>query len=1152
MARLPSLQHRSVKKDALEVAAKKNQVMMQSTTSRDKWASRQIPSLTSTSTSFTAFADRAYKTFGGSEAASAPDAVVSWGQATRLNALAETEMKRIESLKRLKAATGNDGPPGCKVTHMTRKNSQLSALAHDRKYVIHRLDETSEKTEDRHARARVFNDHWLATLLYPIPRPWEILTTELRERLPPAPMDPSVAPVHVVPEEKQDDLQILTKISLSLASPTSTLASPAAKSILVSPKADDKDGAGSSAGDSVEDDSADLEWETGDVREIVVTCLQFQALETPPAQKGRKELSVMSRCTFCRLIGALDGLFFQGKVRMGRALACFDEFTESFTFEDVDGKAKELKGVRLSTIPDKGGKHNLDFDMLTELDLEELPIVKLFTRILQDMISDLREAPRGFRRESAAVYTRNVFFDSLLPKAKGYGDKRTAFVQAQIDAAMAQDLKIEQARAEAKRERAEDEADAADVDDTSSSHEAEDAELEAPTDNGSRLYTHTFVVLKGETLACQLMDPEVMRLMIEITPLCSQLFDAYADIPTACGQGSMSLTALLRFCGDFALFPNHVDYKTIHWLYSTAGGVIELPPPPEAPTPAKVEVKDNEIEKPLEGKGKSKGKRKGKQQTQPEEGKRKGKRQQQQPPEEKSPLAGCIFYLGKWIKEHLHWMTKSATEQTAAERRSLAILHAMSDWMSGQGVSSAELFGFKDGEASEISLGELQQVVKFMNLDAPPTEADVEKLLSLLLPPIEPPASVVKQEEPPSPSPTSPAQKTKTGKVPRFAQDETSSPSSPTSPTAKLSSALKTSKPAPKAFPAAPLTEREPGPSQEPEQQLPEKLGFDTLQMALMAVGKMKERDCRATNLFLGEISKMSREESNAAIFFREVYHYAQATDVTPDELFDKMDVDLRGVIPATEMVTQVHELFRRAGLASPALSIDYPFYVLDKKGDSMLRKEVFVRLLKQVKKAEKHRALQDTLHPIFLASATEEMPHKKKGARLFGLTAFVETVVKIGLEHLTHHGNATQKELSLYHKLIWLVTFLLWSFDCQKEKVATMARPQTTASVASSCASRPVSRPRSRPLSGFKGEPDRPYPMYKPPISLLMERKPRLFVDALKEPPGWALQKGLEDVLLQNCISKLKKARAENEDTFVAFDRLLLEAVTSCREHAF
>eukprot|EP00927_Polykrikos_kofoidii_P076679 TRINITY_DN73731_c0_g1_i1.p1 TRINITY_DN73731_c0_g1~~TRINITY_DN73731_c0_g1_i1.p1 ORF type:complete len:992 (+),score=201.12 TRINITY_DN73731_c0_g1_i1:3-2978(+) len=141
------------------------------------------------------------------------------------------------------------------------------------------------------------------------------------------------------------------------------------------------------------------------------------------------------------------------------------------------------------------------------------------------------------------------------------------------------------------------------------------------------LRAHTETVLRGEVLAGELLEPEVLHFATRFRPLFMNLFIAYADWPSpekpkpkpkehstimrtesmtsllkgsrgqpkssggipshsvsldvdqqAPGLGHMSFVAFFRFCVDFGLFPKHANFEEIRNIYSDAEAVIRLKP----------------------------------------------------------------------------------------------------------------------------------------------------------------------------------------------------------------------------------------------------------------------------------------------------------------------------------------------------------------------------------------------------------------------------------------------------------------------------------------------------------------------------------------------------------------------------------------------
>ncbi|CAJ1335275.1 unnamed protein product [Effrenium voratum] len=564
----------------------------------------------------------------------------------------------------------------------------------------------------------------------------------------------------------------------------------------------------------------------------------------------------------------------------------------------------------------------------------------------------------------------------------------------------------------------------------------------------SELYAHTFVVLKGENLLCQLMEPEVLCLMPEMSNIFRQLFEAYADLPMPDGTGGMSLKGLLRCCCDFDLFPDRVDYKTILWIYNSAEGCKELGPLPEEP------------KKPPVKKGR----------TRTWSGSTQGDRTKSRMKKAKSgankgDTSTCILYHGKWIKDHLAWMTKTASEMTSSELRAIAILTAAARWMECQCLTSNELLAYFDDDGNAaLSSEELSTAIQFMSFEDPPTQDDIEDVYQKLLQP--------KAQE----------------------------------------------------------------------------LDLETIGMAMTAVSKKEEHGSAAASVMIKDMAKMSKEQTNAATFFREMIGYLQKTSMSAGELFQKLDEHKVGALTGREITLEFRLLVTVTGGGSPALQMDNAFLLMDPLGIQKFTKSDFTKMISQVKKAERVRAQSKSLHPLFLTTADAA---QGQGARkIFGPVAFMESMLKIGLEYLSYHGNATQQALPSSQKLVWLLAFLTWSFEANKQ------RANRPTSEGSRCHSRCSERAESRQRRGLSrghawigsrmGSMERPYPRFLPPLNRLLARHPGLFLDALKEsftvpdPPEWATDADLPDVLLQQCTDVLHKEREHKES--IPFHRVLLK----------
>jgi hypothetical protein len=316
---------------------------------------------------------------------------------------------------------------------------------------------------------------------------------------------------------------------------------------------------------------------------------------------------------------------------------------------------------------------------------------------------------------------------------------------------------------------------------------------------------------------------------------------------------------------------------------------------------------------------------------------------------------------------------------------------------------------------------------------------------------------------------------------------------------------------------------------------------------ALTTADLLNETVSRASDLFFKDLSKLSKEESNTVIFFRETLHIMELTNKTPETLFDLFDSDKAGRITEKQMTIQSHALMRMVGVATSALSVDTPLAPLNFKGS--ISKLEFCDLLAEVQEAERVRSTETQAHPVFLSSAAPELSSQtpQRCKHMFGPTAFIETLAKISLEHVSQRGNPTQSKLSSSHKLLWMFVFLQWSFESGKSKAAAKATiPAVDAEISGSS----TGRPSPQPLS---------------PLEWLTSCHPNLFNQALRVPPElpqWATLQDRGDVLLDVCIRKNKfptdssecdhapspEIRTERLPDFVPFDRQLLKVMTGER----
>eukprot|EP00913_Durusdinium_trenchii_P035802 g33501.t1 len=698
-------------------------------------------------------------------------------------------------------------------------------------------------------------------------------------------------------------------------------------------------------------------FEPAELARIVHCCRKFYALgrETGP--------QVLTRAAFCRMACAFDGFRSQGRPWLSRSAPELrgGKGGQKMVVQS-NGTSLTVLGVRM---PD--AKKQSDFN-------PEAPLAMLFRALVQDMLDDMgwveaRQTPT--KRVSLKRNLRMWFFESLLPGAEEYALARQEVLEARIG-----EVKPEagETGAEATKEN---------ENETSETNLPEEMDLDA--NEKTELYAHTFVGLKGENLLCQLLEPEAQRRprFGRLSEIFGKLFEAYADLPMPDGSGR-----LLRCCCDFDLFPDRVDYQTILWIYNSAEGCKEG----VWPSSEEERVKDG-----LSADG------------------------------ERNPLARgalgvgggdtsqCVLYHGKWIRQHLAWMTKSPQEMSTSELRAIGILTAAAKWMECQCLTAKELLAYFDDDGNAaLSADELSTALQFMSFEDPPTK------------------------------------------------------------------------------------ERR-------SQHLFVGLDLEVIGMAMTAVSKREEYSSAAASVMVKDLAQMNKEQCNAAIFFREMLNYMRKTGTNSNDLFLKLDDENRGFLTGREITQQFRCLVTVMGCASPAFEIDNAFLWADPQGLQTFSKSDFCKLMAQVKRAERMRAQTKNPHPLFLTTSDNSDNGQNKSRKIFGPVAFMESMMKIGLEYLSYHGNPTQQALPSAQKLIWLFAFLTWSFDAAIQR--QLARP---GSESSRCGSRCGSsrserlgssqRRREELGSSQRRRDDRPYPRFLPPLQRLIARHPRLFTEALKD----------------------------------------------------
>jgi len=97
-----------------------------------------------------------------------------------------------------------------------------------------------------------------------------------------------------------------------------------------------------------------------------------------------------------------------------------------------------------------------------------------------------------------------------------------------------------------------------------------------------------------------------------------------------------------------------------------------------------------------------------------------------------------------------------------------------------------------------------------------------------------------------------------------------------------------------------------------------------------------------------------------------------------------------------------------------------------------------------------------------------------------------VECLLKVALVRMGYHGTAVQAEQPSFVKVLWLLVFLHWKFDCARSKTEASEEALTP----------------QKPTSRFFGASGRRCAKYEPPLRSLLRQRPDLFARAPARPP--------------------------------------------------
>lgn len=899
-----------------------------------------------------------------------------------------------------------------------RKGSQISALSVDKQYVQQRMAANLESRSEHERRELPVENHWLAIMFQPIPCPQMFVPDYLKDRLPQAPIQkvmPALSIETTIVWSPRKSIPAKREASSGQSSPARSVGKAANVEHLA---------------DLLEKDELDL---------VMRVCSLFNELVARRVADNGME--ILTRGAFCRMICVMGGLAVNGgRTMLMKAVARYDKLAASHSVKErgaAKGSRGTVTGLQISC---SGGQLPHD-----------LPVGTLFAQLLQDIAdSFLLQMETSSRTRSESTLSRsesilrledslyvfamqsakNLLFNGLLRDAEDFAKQRLEWIKQQIQKLMpepealylemptmsgqdpslpapsvatsrrtslAQSVRPPSKASSMNRqsirlpvspwtppsERAMSSTErAVSVYSDWSEKDKDTAQVKAKKES----------MYRGEVLASILFEPEVMQLTAEIAPLLRTIFCAYRDVPTPSGAGHMTLSAFLRFCKEFALFPKILDFETVHWLYTAVEGRPEV----------KVNTNVTGIMIPAADNPK------------PElEPKKSGKSPKaKQRPRKKSEDCGKLVG-GKWLTDNLSWLAKPYKDMNQEELRSMALLTAMNSWMQSQRFQVRQLLAFLDEDCSgAISVSELTKGVEVMAFENPPSRSDVLSLANMLATKkVLPPPVVVE----PSAAGTAPAD------AAAFAQ------------IARTTAA---------AAAAAPVSPSDAASAATNAQNNVFELSFHTLEIALAVVSEREEQYKKA-NVFTKDFYKMNRAESNASIFLGELGYALECRRLTPQQFFSIFDEKNTGKMRLDELTQQSRLMIKTLPVISLALMLERPLEIFGLNDDNELSCKRFCDMVQRVMDAKgaKDKAKAEN-HPLFLCASYQ--PDATPGLRrIFGFEAFAEVLVKIALCHLGFQCTEPQCEMSSFHQLLWLVMYLNWSFRKACEEEATLVQEE-------------------------------------------------------------------------------------------------------------
>jgi hypothetical protein len=216
-------------------------------------------------------------------------------------------------------------------------------------------------------------------------------------------------------------------------------------------------------------------------------------------------------------------------------------------------------------------------------------------------------------------------------------------------------------------------------------------------------------------------------------------------------------------------------------------------------------------------------------------------------------------------------------------------------------------------------------------------------------------------------------------------------------------------------------------------------LDFLEVDSVIKTVQDRKARHKNKNNPFIKEPGKMNTAEQAANAFFIPLHKELQARGWTAEDFFKHYDTEsgeklsLRGLLKAGKELCGFGDI---PNFEKGIMTVDPNF-------DGHLTVKELHMIQTFIKHANSMRdaVMREATNP-FLRELREKNSRSTESdvVRVFGLKAFIESCLKIGMGFLSFHGTPEQSELPTQAKVVWFMTYLNWQFATQRAAAKAQA----------------------------------------------------------------------------------------------------------------